>query len=173
MVSDNNIEKLLEKYDNGETTLNEEQLLRDYFAQDHVAPHLESYRVMFQYYSNTKKEIFTKDVPVQTRKRSYIYQFISVAAVIVIMFGIFMQLDGNDTKTFNGLTEEEQMVYDQTQEAFGLLSSKFNQGVSNVSVLGVVGAHFDEGAEKMQYVSEFSKSTDKILKKPSKTNKNK
>ena len=40
MVSDN-IEKLLEKYDNGETNLKEEQQLRVYFAQDDVAPHCE------------------------------------------------------------------------------------------------------------------------------------
>lgn len=166
MVSDN-IEKLLEKYDNGETNLKEEQQLRAYFAQDDVAPHLESYRVMFQYFSNTKEETFTKELPLNTKKRSYIYQWISVAAVIAIMFGIFTQFNENSPKTFNDLTHEEQLAYKQTKEAFDLLSTKFNQGASNVGVLGVVGAQFDKGAEQVEYVSEFSKTTNKILKQES------
>lgn len=166
MVSDN-IEKLLEKYDNGETNLKEEQQLRAYFAQDDVAPHLESYRVMFQYFSNTKEETFTKELPLNTKKRSYIYQWISVAAVIVIMFGLFTQFNETGPKTFDDLTLEEQMAYKQTKEAFDLLSSKFNQGASNVGVLGIVGAQFDKGAEQVEYVSEFSKTTNKILKQES------
>lgn len=173
MVSDN-IEKLLEKYDNGETTLKEEQQLRSYFSQDNVAPHLESYKAMFQYFANTKQETFNKEVPLQTKKkRSYIYQFISVAAVIVIMFGIFMQFNNNEPKTFSDLTKEEQLAYNQTKEAFDLLSSKFKQGTSNVSVLGIVGTQFEKGAEKVEYVNEFSKATNKILKKPVKKNSNK
>jgi len=56
----NNIEQLLEKYDNGETSLNEEQQLRDYFAQEEVAPHLESYKVMFQYFNTTKQEHYVR-----------------------------------------------------------------------------------------------------------------
>ncbi|MGJ8593478.1 MAG: hypothetical protein ACSHXF_13080 [Aquaticitalea sp.] len=166
MVLDNNIEKLLEKYDNGETSLKEEQQLKAYFAQNDVAPHLESYRAMFLHFANTKQETFTKDVPLQTKKRSYVYQWISVAAVIVIMFGIFMQFNGDKPTSPNQLTEEQQLAYDQTKEALSLLSSKFNEGQSNVSVLGIVGNHFDEGAEKVEYVNEFSKATNKILKKP-------
>lgn len=165
MVLDN-IEKLLEKYDNGETNLKEEEQLRAYFAQNTVAPHLESYRVMFQYFANTKKEEFTKEVPLKAQKRSYIYQWISVAAVIAIMFGVFSQYTTDDQKTFNQLTEEQQTAYNQTKEAFNLLSAKFNEGSSNLSVLGVVGSQFDKGAEQVKYVNQFSKTTNKILKEP-------
>lgn len=172
MVLDN-IEKLLEKYDNGDTSLKEEQQLRDYFSQNNIAPHLESYRTMFQYFTNTQQEGFTKDVSIHpesytAKKRSYIYQFISVAAVIVIMFGIFTQFTGNNSneKSYEALTEEQQMVYDQTKEALNLLSSNFNDGASNMAVLGMVGNQFDKGAEKVKFVNEFSKTTNKILNKP-------
>ena len=59
----NSIEKLLEKYDNGETTLQEEQQLKNYFSKETVAPHLEVYKSMFQYFLHTHEERFTKDVP--------------------------------------------------------------------------------------------------------------
>lgn len=174
MVSDN-IEKLLEKYDNGETTLKEEQQLRTYFSQENVAPHLESYRVMFQYFANTQQETFKREVPLhldsyRENKRSYIYQVIAVAAVIVIMFGVFIQFSSNDKKSFDDLTDEQQLAFNQTKEAFGLLSSKFNEGASNVSVLGVVGEQFDKGVQKVNFVKVFSKTTNKILKKPIKNN---
>lgn len=163
MVLDN-IEKLLEKYDNGETSLKEEQELRAYFAQDNVPPHLESYRALFQYFAQTQQEQFTKEVPMQAKKRSYIYQWISVAAVILVMFGIFTQVNDDKVTTLDDLSQEEMVVYNQTKEAFNLLSTKFNQGASNVGVLGVVGNQLDKGVEQIKHVNQFSKTTNKLLK---------
>ncbi len=59
----NNIEQLLEKYDNAETTVAEEAQIRAYFEQEEVPSHLESYKMLFEYVSHTKQEQFTKDVP--------------------------------------------------------------------------------------------------------------
>ena len=46
----NNIERLLEKYEEGQTTLQEEAQLKHYFTTETVAPHLEVYRTIFVYY---------------------------------------------------------------------------------------------------------------------------
>lgn len=43
------IEQLLEKYFEGETTLNEEKELRDFFQQDEIPEHLKSYTDQFSY----------------------------------------------------------------------------------------------------------------------------
>ncbi|MDP5081517.1 MAG: hypothetical protein NWP87_02590, partial [Winogradskyella sp.] len=80
----NSIEKLIEKYHNAETSLKEEAQLKAYFASDAVAPHLEHYKPLFNYFSKSKQEQYTKDVPLNTKKTK-LYQWISVAAVAVLM----------------------------------------------------------------------------------------
>ncbi|MDG5492099.1 hypothetical protein [Psychroserpens sp. SPM9] len=162
----NSIEKLLEKYDNGETSIKEEQQLKEYFAQEEVAPHLESYKTMFQYFSNTKQELYTKDVPLKPRK-SYIYQWISVAAVAVLMLGILIPniLGGAQTKDpLAGFTDEERKVYTQTKEALSLLSTSFNDAASSVNTLSLVSTNFQKGTDKANYVNEFAKTTNKLVK---------
>ena len=157
----NSIEKLLEKYDNGETTLREEQQLQEYFAQKEVAPHLESYRVMFQYFNKTKQEHFTKDVPLQPRKH-YMYQWISVAAAIVLLFSVFARFESK--RTLSDLNSEELLAYNQTMEALNLVSSKFNKGATSINALNIAGTQFEKGAEQVGYISEFSTVTNKIFK---------
>jgi hypothetical protein len=157
----NSIEKLLEKYENGETSLKEEQKLKDYFANNDVAPHLEHYRALFQYFNKTKQEHFTKDVPLKTKTRN-LYQWISVAAVVMLMFSIVYQM--NQPRTLQDLNEEELLAYNQAMQALDLMSSKFNQGMSNVNTLSIVGDQLDKGAEQVYYINEFSKKTNQILK---------
>ncbi len=157
----NSIEKLLEKYDNGETTLKEEKQLQAYFAQDEVAPHLESYRVMFQYFNKTKQEHFTKDVPLKSKTYN-LYKWISVAAVAVLMLTVFTQFDSK--KTLNDLNSEELLAYNQTMQALNLVSSKFNQGATSLNALNLAGSQFEKGAEQVNYISEFSTTTNKIFK---------
>jgi hypothetical protein len=157
----NSIEKLLEKYDNGETTLKEEKQLQAYFAQDEIAPHLESYRVMFQYFDKTKQEHFTKDVPLKSKTYS-LYKWISVAAVAVLMLTVFTQFDNK--KSLNDLNSEELLAYNQTMEALNLVSSKFNKGATSLNALNIAGTQFEKGAEQVGYISEFSTATNKIFK---------
>lgn len=156
----NSIEKLLEKYDNGETTLKEEQKLQAYFAQNEVAPHLESYKVMFQYFNKTKQEHYTKDVPLKPRTYT-LYKWISVAAVAVLMLAVFTQFESK--KTLVDLNSEELLAYNQTMEALNLVSSKFNQGATSLNALNIAGSQFEKGAEQVNYISEFSTTTNKIF----------
>ena len=53
-----NIEILTQKYLEGETSLKEEDQLRHYYLSDNVAPHLESYKPLFNYFAKAKKEQF-------------------------------------------------------------------------------------------------------------------
>ncbi|MBT8394440.1 MAG: hypothetical protein HKO81_10040 [Flavobacteriaceae bacterium] len=150
----NDIEKLIEKYENGETTLKEEEQLKDYFSQETVDPHLEVYKPMFQYFLVTKKEQFTKDVPLKTKNTYALYRWISVAAVAVLMFGLYFQ----NTRPSD---EIDPVLAQQTMEALNLLSTNFNKGTSSVNLLST---NFNKGAENIAYVGTFGETTNKIFK---------
>ena len=156
----NNIEKLIEKYDNGETTLKEEQQLKDYFSQETVPPHLEVYKSMFQYFLYTHEEQFTKDVPLKSKKTYSLYQWISVAAVAVVMLGVYFQMSGPTELE----KQEALLAYNQTMEVFNLMSSNLNKGTEGVEALNMVTTNFDKGSENIAYLGEFSKTTNKFLK---------
>jgi len=161
----NNIEALLEKYNNAETTLKEEAQLKAYFTSDNVAPHLEHYKPMFQYFSVSQKEQYTKDVPLNTKKKTRLYQWISVAAVAVLMLGFMIpQLWNSGPKPLEAYTVEEQQMYLETKAALAMLSNKFNDGVSGLSTLNLASENFNIGLEKTSHIKKFSETTNKLLK---------
>jgi hypothetical protein len=131
MALDNYIEKLLEKYFEANTTVAEENELRNYFAQEVVAPHLEQYRPMFNYFSVAKEEQFTKQVPLNTRKKIN-YGWISAAAAVVLAFGIYF---GPDQYQAYQDKKEAEFAYQETKRALNLLAENFGKGKEHVAQL--------------------------------------
>lgn len=159
----NNIEQLLEKYDLGETTLQEEQRLKAYFSENEVPEHLKSYQMMFQYFEKNKHEHATKDVPLKPRKNN-VYKWISVAAAAVLMFGLYISRPEPVKTELSQLSAEEQELYYQTVEALTLVSSQLNKGKQQLVVLDVMTSSYNEGIEKVSMLDEFSQTTNKIFK---------
>lgn len=133
------IEKLLEKYLEATTTVAEEETLRDYFANGDFPKHLEPYAPMFQYFSIAKEERYTKQVPLKPRKR-YL-EWASVAAVAVLVFGIYL---GNEYSK-NQEQKKAQYAYQETKKALSLLAT-----------------NFERGTEKVAYLKEFEATKEKI-----------
>ena len=165
----NNIEQLLEKYDNAETTLAEEAQIRAYFEQEDVPSHLESYKMLFQYVSQTKQEQFTQDLTLLPKafgtKRTKLYRWISVAAVAILMLGAYFQVNQmNQKTTLDDLSHEQLMAYNETMEVFNLVSSKFNKGTDHLGALNLVSSKLNEGAQNLHHIKEFGDATNKIIK---------
>ncbi len=83
-----NIDELLNKYFEGETSCEEEQQLRTFFASENVPQHLAIYKPMFAYIDEeiTKNQQKKIKSPVNTRK---IFYYISgIAAALILMIGI-------------------------------------------------------------------------------------
>ena len=73
-----NIEKLIEKYENAETSLQEEQVLTEYFQQDSVPAHLLEYKALFNYFNESSTERYTKTIPLKSKKSNW--KWLSIAA---------------------------------------------------------------------------------------------
>ncbi|MCC1483587.1 hypothetical protein [Winogradskyella immobilis] len=159
----NNIENLLVKYENAETTLQEEAQLKAYFASDNVAPHLEHYRSLFQYFANTQNESYTKDVPLKTNRRS-MYQWISVAAVTILMLGIMIPKVFGPTEQDIKDQELALATYNKTMEAFNLVSLGMNKGKDQLKTLALVSESIEDGRASASRLNEFNKATNKIFK---------
>ncbi|WP_026811476.1 hypothetical protein [Arenibacter latericius] len=136
------IEKLLEKYLEATTTVPEEEILRDYFSNEDIPVHLRAYAPMFQYFSKAKEERFTKQLELKRKKRYM--QWISIAAVAVLVFGIYFGNAYRDQKE----QEKAEYAYKETKRALSLLA-----------------ANFERGTEKVAYLKEFEATKEKIYNK--------
>lgn len=135
------IEILLEKYLEASTTVAEEKELRAFFSQESVPTHLEQYAPMFQYFSMAKEERFTKPVPLKAKRNNF--RWASVAAVAVLMFGLYFGNEYQEKKAIE--REQAQLAYNETKKALNLLASNFNRGT-----------------EKVAYLNEFENTKQKI-----------
>ncbi|MDD2986625.1 hypothetical protein [Flavobacterium sp.] len=147
------IEKLLEKYFQGESNLAEEQQLKQYFSSKKVAPHLAAYQPLFGYLNQSQKEVYQKELPLKP-KASFSIAWISIAASILFFGGVFAYLnykpasDPIQVASDLGTFESPEEAFEHTQKALNFLSENVNNGVE-----GIV------------YLNEFEKSRNLIFKK--------
>ncbi|MFB9052580.1 hypothetical protein ACFFVB_05760 [Formosa undariae] len=156
----NSIEHLLEKYENGETTLQEEQQLQTYFSQDNIEPHLEVYRPLFAYFKASKQETFNKDIPLKSNKKP-IYTWLSVAAIAVLMLGFYFKSTQNITPTSDelGTIQDPQLAYEEVVRSLELISKSLNKGASTMSYL----ESYNKGIATVGYINELEHSTNIIF----------
>lgn len=135
-----NIEKLLKKYLDAETTIAEEKELKAYFSSGNVAPHLEEYQALFGYFSISKNEKLTKPIQLKTKKTNW--RWLSVAASIVLLISVY-------TGYQNSQQRKAEKIYNETRTALGMLSENLNKGNNAIA--------------QLQY---FEDSKNKIFKQP-------
>jgi len=131
-----NIEKLLEKYLEATTTLQEEALLKNYFTSNNVAPHLQEYQGMFQYFSISKEERFTKNIRLETKSQKR--KWIGLAASVALLVGIF---------GVNNYQEKQKakQAFADTQHTLQLIAKQMNKGTVAIGQLNT----FDDTKQKV------------------------
>jgi len=157
----NHIESLLEQYEDGQTTLQEEAQLKHYFSTETVAPHLEVYRSIFAYYASDKMHVYQRPLKM-TRNTPKSYRWMASAAVITIMFSAYMSLTSRDESIM--LTNEEQFVYNETLKAFDLISNQMQRSGSPLSALNIISTSFEKGQQNVVFLEEFNNSTNRLFK---------
>jgi len=151
------IEDILEKYFEGETSVAEENQLREYFSSSNVAQHLEQYKPMFGYFSQTKEQMSTHEIPLlpKSRDKKRNVAWLSIAASAVVLLGIgtyFFVSEQKETtavasQTELGTYQDPEEALKATQKALALLSNNVNVGI-----------------ESVHYIKEYEQSKNKIFK---------
>ena len=117
-----NIEKLVEKYLNAETSLQEEATLKNYFTEGMIAPHLQEYESMFCYFTISKEETFTKTIQLETKKPSgKNLKWLSVAASFALLVSVFI-----GSQEYEKYQQEK--TFAQVSYALNMLSLNLKKG---------------------------------------------
>lgn len=137
----NKIEILLEKYFQGETTIVEEKELRTYFSSSDVATHLEQYKPLFVYFSETKEEKSREVLPefktVRSKKRSFTGMYIAASVLVLLGIGTYVFNRDNPVseKRELGTYDDPKVAFKETQKALALLSIHVNTGIESVQLI--------------------------------------
>lgn len=158
----NKIENILEKYFQGETSIAEENELKEYFSSSNVAQHLEQYQPIFGYFSQVKEQKSTQEpenlvrsgeaIPLQTKKRNVAWLSIAASAVVLLGIGTYFYISEKNTtpivaQSELGTYDNPEKAFAETQKALALLSNNVNVGI-----------------ESVQYIKEYEQSKNKIFK---------
>lgn len=81
------IDKIIEKYFEGETSLAEEQFLRDYFCQPDVREEHKEYTPIFRFFSDERENL--PEEKTGGRRRISLPAWISIAASIALLIGVY------------------------------------------------------------------------------------
>lgn len=112
------VETLVEKFFDGETTLDEERRLYDFFKRADVPPHLSGYREMFSDFAALPIE---KEA-VKPRRRTIWRIVAACAAVVLIAFGLW----------FYGDLQEERMLARMYEGSYVIENGRRTDNLSKI-----------------------------------------
>jgi hypothetical protein len=160
------IEQLIEKYEKGETTHDEEKLLKAIFLNEDVPAPLNSYKALFSFYKSSKNENIqlpdfdekvmasieedNKIIPVYYNNKKRLYLISSIAAGFLILLGLYFRYEWND-KTLKETFNDPVLAYNETKKILLKISSNLNSGVNEMKSIKV----FNDGLKQLDRVSAF------------------
>ncbi|MBC7642762.1 MAG: hypothetical protein H7174_10575 [Flavobacterium sp.] len=131
-----NIETLLEKYFDGDTTLAQEKQLTNYFSGNNVALNLKQYQPMFQFFDQQKTDVFNQEIKLKSNNKIV---WFSIAASIVLLVGLGTFYNMNDKQASSeeglGSYQSPEIAFQETQKALQMLSNNVNVGINSVAYI--------------------------------------
>ena len=156
------IEQLLEKYWNAETSLEEEQELHQFFKSESVPENWKETAALFRYFETEKSrslnESFDADVTKQIKQRqggkivsiTNWFQVARVAAgIAVIVAAVYMIGHEVRKSSPNEVTDTEsdpKLAFEQTKKALLMISKNFHKAQNEASKINLL----NEAEEKIQ-----------------------
>ena len=140
-MKQHDIELLIEKFYNGETSKYEEQLLKDYFDQKDIP---EQYLDTKEYFNFLQKEAalelddvfdekFFKETGLDehqtNNKRIWMYRISGIAATILVFVLVWVGTELFQPKEVHGTISDPAIAFLETQKAMDEVSKKMNKGL--------------------------------------------
>lgn len=147
----NNIEELLEKYWQAETTLDEESRLRDFFCYGIVPPHLEEFKPLFQHLKARRNETDLNPLGdefdhqilnnlAKGNKSSWLTRLnqplkIAASVVVICMVGWVVYTNRPDAvnQSSHVTYQDPGQAYQETKKALLMMSINLNRGAVHAS----------------------------------------
>lgn len=158
-MGENNIRGILEKYWEGETTLEEEKELRSYFASSQVSEEFAPYTPLFAYFDDEQHiqmEAEISQPKLQGGGRIVNLKWaINVAASIAIFIAMYFvnkQISSKNNTfqyAYHDTYQTPEEALEEVKQALFYVSSKMNKGVNTTT----------QSLEKMEPLSEIINST--------------
>lgn len=157
------IRELLDKYLDGNTSVEEERILRDFFTQRDVP---KEFRTEALWFHHTGKQMAGNDeigslendlsqwvdkqerTEKSIRMRSWI---ISIAAGFAILVGVSLFFKYRQSDTLKDTYEDPQIAYLEAKKVLMYVSETFNKGTEKLEPV----SHIEEGTNEMSIFSTF------------------
>lgn len=166
------IEKLLGKYFDGDTTLSEEEQLREFFTSGNVPERWQNLEGYFRFVSGDKAgriedPAFDERIMASLKegrlarltdlKRPWIYWIAGVAASILIMVAVFVKFDPF-SRGLNDTYKDPRVAYDEARKILLYVSAKFNQGTRNLDPVNAL----ESGLTELKPVGAYNKAVNQV-----------
>jgi hypothetical protein len=165
------IERLTEKYFNGETTLTEEEMLQKFFAGTAIPPHLLGLKPLFEVHQNEKHiqiqnplfernilEMIEKDKKTERKfkRRTLITVWTTIAAAVIISITFVFETRTSEQEKKN---IEAEQAYIEINKALIYVASQFNKGLQPVQK---TGNKLSKGFDPVKKISQLDQTLNKV-----------
>jgi hypothetical protein len=173
-----NIDELLNKYFEGETSLEEEYSLKEYFNQSRIPEKYEKYSGHFKFLlSESQNRLEDSDViadykieRIKINRNNLIfkigYTITAVAAVAAILIMAYTQYSSLPDKSLKldflsqDTYKDPELAYAETKKTLLYVSEKLNDGMEPLEKL----SEFDKSLNELEKISDFNKYQSLIFK---------
>ena len=175
------IERLLVKYYDGSTSIEEEAFLMAFFEKEVIPDYLKQDKEMFLFYAAEKEEEYPADLEnnileaiegEESKERSkdrhlpkYLYWVSSVAASLLIVLSVYFY---QKSPSLEDTYENPELAYLETRKVLYYVSSKLNKGTlpveQNFSKIA-------DGTNEINKISKIGSSMEKVHNLSAKTDK--
>ncbi|NND34313.1 MAG: hypothetical protein HKN76_17145 [Saprospiraceae bacterium] len=154
-MEDHKIKGLLDKYWEGETTLEEERELKSYFASSQVADEFLPFSPLFAFYEEAQHVEMQREIKAPTPvsgggKTVNLRWLINIAASIAIFIAMFYINKNSKSNmpeqyAYHDTYQSPEEAYDEVKKVLLFVSAKMNKGVNTAA----------KGLEKMEPLHEI------------------